>query len=65
MIERTETITEREYDAEGHLLKETVTTIVEKDNNGCNDLNYSFITPYLTTHTNGPADTTQSVAITG
>ena len=31
MTERTETITEREYDADGHLIKETVTTIVEKD----------------------------------
>ena len=30
MTERTETVTEREYDANGTLTKETITTVVEK-----------------------------------
>ena len=30
MTERTETVTEREYDANGNLTKETITTVVEK-----------------------------------
>ena len=51
MTERTETITEREYDIEGHLIKETVTTIVEKDDGSYNNLNHQLNDLHYYTYT--------------
>ena len=45
MTERTETTTEREYDTSGNLIKETVTTVVEKDDG---IQRYPFNNPYFT-----------------
>lgn len=62
MTKKTTTITTREYDASGKLVKETVTTTVEEETYALNDWTYTQPT---FVYTNGSSDCTTTLSSKG